>query len=123
MVTKKNIGLDFLELELQIWLVEGAQTTIFDSYQLKKEQFCHPKQEAFFLPLHFLHRAYFLLAFFSARSHSEAGLKLGFGVLDVTGHLLDFFLSKSSCLWSVCVHFFSVAPKKNKNNVKKLGFL
>ena len=69
-----------MDLELQIWLAEGAYTIVFDSYQLKKEQFCHPKQQVFFLPLQFLHRAYYLLALFSARGHSEAALKLGDGV-------------------------------------------
>ena len=50
-----------------------------NSYQFRKEQFCHPKQEAVILSLHFLQRAYYLLALFSARGHSEAGLKLGVG--------------------------------------------
>ena len=71
-------------------------------------------------PFTFPSSSLLLITLFSARGHSEAGLKLGDGVLEVTRHLLEFFyLSKNSCLWSVCVHFFSVAPKKNKNDVKK----
>ena len=58
---------------------------------------------------------YELLALFSARGHSEAGLKLEDGVLEVTRHLPEFFiLSKSSCLWSICVHYFSVATEKKQ---------
>ena len=117
---RKNY-LKFLDMELQIWLAKDAQTTIFDGYQLKKEQFCHPKQQSLSLLLYFLHRAFYILALFSARGHSEAGFKLGDRVLEMTCHRLDFFLSKHSCLWSVCYHFFMVAPKKTETTLNKIS--
>ena len=80
-----------------------------------------PKQQAFSLLLFFLHQAYYLLALFSARDHSEACSKLGDGVLEVTRHLLEFFFSKSSWLWSVGVHIFSVAPKTTRTTLKKIN--
>ena len=48
-------------------------------------------------------------------------MKLGVGVLEVTRHLIEFFsLSKSSCLWSVCVTSFQLL-QKNKNDVRKVS--
>ena len=115
---------NFLGLELQIRLAEGAYTTIFDGYELKKEQFCHPKQQALFLPLHFLRRAYYLLALFSTRGHTEAGLKLGDGVLEVTRNLLETFLFIKELMLVVCLRpllfgFF----KKSRTTLEKLAVL
>ena len=94
-------------------------TTIFDSFQLKKEDFCHPKQQALSLPLYFLHRAYYLLAFFSARGHSEASLKFGAGDLKITHHLLEFFLFFKELMLVVCLRpFSSIASKKTRTTLK-----
>ena len=78
---------------------------------------------SFTLPLIFLSSSLLLISFIlSSRSlRLKAGLKNEDGVLERTRHVLEFFyLSKSSCLWSVCVLFFSVV-RKNKNDFKKIS--
>ena len=62
-----------------------------------------------------------LLTLFSARGHSEAGLKLGDGVLEVTRHLLEFFIYQRA---HACGLFASTSFRllqKNKNDVKKFS--
>ena len=92
-------------------------TTIFDSYQFNKnnvkEQFYQPKQQALSLSSYFLHRAYYLLALFSARGYSEAGLKLGDEVMEKTRQLLEFFLIKELRL-VVCLRSFFFGCSKEK---------
>ena len=73
-------------------------------------------------PFFFLHRAYYLLSIFSARGHSKVGLKFGDGVLEVTRHLLVFFLFIKGLMLVHCLHpLLFGCSKKNKTEVKKFS--
>ena len=76
------------------------------------------EEQAIFLSLHFLHQAYYLIAFFSARGHSEAGLKLGDGVLEVTRHLLEFLFihQRAHACGLFAPTSFRLLQKKNKKD-------
>ena len=88
---------------------------------MKNEQLCHPKQQALSLLLYFFHRVYYLLALFSARTHSEAGLQHGNGFLELTRHLLEFLYIKELMIVVFLRPLLFGCSKKNTNDVEKIS--
>ena len=63
----------------------------------------------FIPPFFFLHQADNFLALSSARGPREAGLKLGDGILEVTRHLLEFFIYQRT---HASTHFWLLQKKQ-----------